>query len=159
MFWVTRRIMMSEGCKVVNMEFINIADGEITLSAMECNARYRFRNCTKLWLGSSKEILAFLRIDAFYELVFTIKNAEFHKNMGILSLELNHKLVNPSMIEKATPINEGEVGERPHPGFFGSHFRISHRNWKILPNLESSLKSTFIWTNFNNFNFLNLFYY
>ena len=31
-----QKIMMSQGCKVVNMECENIADGEITLSEMEC---------------------------------------------------------------------------------------------------------------------------
>ena len=56
--------------------------------------------------------------------------------------------INPLVIEKKTPISEGEALSRLHGGFSGSHFHISHRILIILQNLKMSLKSTFIKTHF-----------
>ena len=66
--------------------------------------------------------------------------------------------INPLVIEKKTPISEGEALSRLHGGFSRSHFHISHRILKFLQNLKTSSKSTFKFTYFNNFYYFNLFF-
>jgi len=96
---------MSEGCKVVNLEFENIADREITMSSLKCNARYQFRNCAKLWISSSKEIPAFYwkfmqfinsvinlsEVSVLSQLIIKIRNEIFEKK--IIAFEKRDQLI------------------------------------------------------------------